>query len=677
MMPEDAFQTLTNMFIHDGTIKRRPAAKQLSSVYASGIWDRVKINIGTTDVSGDLAATVVLGATAIGQQFSVLGTIFTVVLANGAMLVSPAGAAGTFNVTTKTVTITGATPNSTVYFYPSSLIIGFANYFGEEIRLFAFDSQFAYKYGATGFEKIDLAPIDQVFNAGTSTRIRSENFDGNIAGEPALFITNTIDNIRYYTTATPVFTKFIPNTIDPLVTPNTYVASCNDIIAFNGRLLLLGTTEFENTVIAVGHYNRIRYSEYGNALSADSWYQAPEVTNKGGFIDLPIGEVIKSAEILDNRLIMFTSRTIYELVPTGNYREPFKVELIDNTYGNESTNVVEFDNQLLFVNNYGIYSYDGRSTKKINIQLNDSFDSYEYRYGNIYKDESLNVIYILMSKTINNKFPERILMYNYGNNTYSLIDDIATAMGSLYETFGPISVGYPIVPLTIIGNHRGYVRYLKIDSYKNDPSQPLISINRLDAQNIQLLIINHKLDRFKTSDYIRIENSTLAGLNGSYIVEEAITDDLIKVKNDIVNTANYLGDGVISRIDQISIVTKQFNPYMKQGFGTCVNKIAFNVNRTTASGVYTVTGLPNTSTIERWDFDHYVGSRLLETQAYALIPTEASQDRVWHHVYLQTRAESVAFIIYFKDDQILDDSYPYQELTINAIMLYTDPAKCI
>jgi hypothetical protein len=50
---------------------------------------------------------------------------------------------------------------------------------------------------------------------------------------------------------------------------------------------------------------------------------------------------------------------------------------------------------------------------------------------------------------------------------------------------------------------------------------------------------------------------------------------------------------------------------------------------------------------------------------------------VWFHTFLQYTGESVALSIDYSVGDILDDDLPYQKLSINAIMLYTEPAKYI
>jgi len=393
------------------------------------------------------------------------------------------------------------------------------------------------------------------------------------------------------------------------------------------------------------------------------------VSNKGGFVDLPAGTIIRNAEILDGRLIVFGLDAIYELVPTGNYREPFQIALVDDTHGNRSTEVVEVNNMLMFANNFGFYFYDGRNVNKMSIALDDDYDTYEYRFGTIYKDSADEFIYVLMSTTLNNIYGNRLLAYNFRNNTFSLILDLYTALGTIYNR---PSGSLIVQPKVLLGNHRGYTFLFNSNAYKNNASQSIISMTRFDANNVDLKVYNHQLT---TSNRIRVENSLLVNFNGSYKIQSVVDGDTVRITdNGTLTVGNYLGDGTLALIDLILITTKQFNPYMSQGYGTSINKISFNVNRTAINGNVIVAGLPNNSTVQADVPNFYLGDNTLDTVAYALVEKESTQSRLWHDVFLQASAESVALALGFSDENMLDDDIPYQELTINAIMIDVEPS---
>jgi hypothetical protein len=114
---------------------------------------------------------------------------------------------------------------------------------------------------------------------------------------------------------------------------------------------------------------------------------------------------------------------------------------------------------------------------------------------------------------------------------------------------------------------------------------------------------------------------------------------------------------------------------MKQGYGLSINKVALNVNRTTVNGKVAFTMKPNGSLIENAVFDFYLGDSTFDTIGYNAV--ELQQKRVWHLVYLPSTAESVSIFITNTPDILLDDNFPFQELTINGIIVYAEPAKYI
>jgi len=673
LTPEDSFTTLKNMYISDGKIVRRPSTYLLDTTNARGLNSRLRVNIGTTDpVSGDFAALIADfagSAPALGQQFSVGDTLFTIYQDIGAMKSSTLGVTGNNNIIGPpiSVNITGAAVNTIVYWYPSTKVMGMTEFNQEgDILEIAFDQEFAYKFQTTGWERIIGA--NSKWTSSTIRRYQSENFQGALSGKTALVVAKYLDPLKYYDSTTNVFTNFYPKFSN---VANNEIRRCSVIKQYSGHLFLMDTVEYGGGVATeVRHKNRIRWSEFGKIFEVDSWYESIVATNKGGFIDLPIHEEINCCEILNGRLIVFCRDSIYELTSSNNPAQRFKVTLIDSTFGSKINNVIEVNNTLLFVNNYGIYIYDGKNIIKINNQFSGDIESYEYRYGNIYKDSDEELIYILANSEINERIPNIIILYNYKNNTFSLIRDNYTTVYKINHGINGLSY---ITGIIVCGNHKGYILRLRGDIYKNAISQNIINIVRVDANNINLTIYNHNLDG---NDFIRITNSGLVGLNGSYQIQESVDVNTIKILNTTSVDTDYNGDATVLIIDRIDIETKQFNTYMKQGFGLSINKVAFNVNRTTVNGQIALAMRPNGSEDAYITAtDVYLGTSYLETIGYNA--TELEQKRLWHYVYLPCMAESISLKLVYSLNIILDDTLPFQELTINAIMLYTDPAKYI
>ena len=114
---------------------------------------------------------------------------------------------------------------------------------------------------------------------------------------------------------------------------------------------------------------------------------------------------------------------------------------------------------------------------------------------------------------------------------------------------------------------------------------------------------------------------------------------------------------------------------MKDGYGLSINKIGLNLNRTTINGKFSLLMIPNGSSIQADSFQHNLGDSSVDTIGYDAL--ELTQARVWHFFYLPTTAESISLFFTNSRQAIIHPELPFQEITINAIMLYTEPAKYI
>ena len=170
LIPESAFEELNNAYVFRGRVKNRVGS--LNPIYAdtvSEVNSRLRMDLGTTHaVTGNITGTIPLGAVplgAVGQAFSIGTEVFTVISAvAGAqdMLTTGASTTYTFDASTGVYDIQGAAVNTTLYFYPSLPVMGFANYEKIEINdedTYAFDTRFSYRLLATGWERIGASIV--------------------------------------------------------------------------------------------------------------------------------------------------------------------------------------------------------------------------------------------------------------------------------------------------------------------------------------------------------------------------------------------------------------------------------------------------------------------------------------------------------------------------------------
>src|ERR1700691_3840943 len=72
---DDAFQKLQNAYVFRGRVRKRFGSRFMGTGWSSSLteplFSRLRINLGSTDVSGNISATVPGSTFAVGQMFSV------------------------------------------------------------------------------------------------------------------------------------------------------------------------------------------------------------------------------------------------------------------------------------------------------------------------------------------------------------------------------------------------------------------------------------------------------------------------------------------------------------------------------------------------------------------------------------------------------------------------------
>src|ERR1700691_6267427 len=80
---DDAFQKLQNAYVFRGRVRKRFGSRFMGSGWSSAqtepLFSRLRINVGTTDGSGDISASLPGTIFKVGQMISIGNEIFTVV----------------------------------------------------------------------------------------------------------------------------------------------------------------------------------------------------------------------------------------------------------------------------------------------------------------------------------------------------------------------------------------------------------------------------------------------------------------------------------------------------------------------------------------------------------------------------------------------------------------------
>ena len=443
---------------------------------------------------------------------------------------------------------------------------------------------------------------------------------------------------------------------------------------------------------------------------AGAWLEGNQPgANGAGWIDAATEEEIVSAGFIKDRLIVYFERSTWELAYTGNYIVPFLWQKINTELGAESTfSAVTFDKVLLAVGQTGIHACTGATVQRIDAKIPDEVFDIDAETNGIaqivgIRDFDVEMVYWSLISTLGSRgkfqnYPNKVLVFNYKNNTWAMNDDCITAFGYYQEQYDKIwsdqedpwkdiawswnsGIQSADHRKILAGNQQGYVFTLEPDKTTNAPVMSITDIKTVVGVT-RLTIIDHNLQTalpgntspvgyINCGDYIRIENSGVSLVDGIWPVT-VINEDTISIPK--VLTGVYPGNAIATRVSNINILSKQWNPYVDKDFQFQLSRIDFNIDKT-SKGEVTVDYYPSYSTLSinsgSISAGTMQGDGRLETFAYPVKPLEAYQDQLWHPVYFQAEGDSVQIRIYMSHDQITDEDISASEFEINAMILYT------
>ena len=401
----------------------------------------------------------------------------------------------------------------------------------------------------------------------------------------------------------------------------SYLFQAKLIVFYYGRLLAFNVYEGLNAGAATNIFNRCRFSQTGNPLQQDAWISS--TPGKGGFIDAPTNESIVSARFYKNTLIVFFERSTWELRYVGEYGLPFLWERISSDYGSESTfSTVIFDNGVMAVGDKALVSSSGNNVQRMDADIPDQVLSFNNKEGGKervqgVRDFAKELVYWTYSDGgLAKKFPNRVLLYNYKNNTYAIFRDNVTVLGELTTTTGilwdlPISwdsdTSWDTIfpgefPMIISGNAQGWIHWYQYpdaetnaDATVNMNENESLAIKEITlsaSADISLKIINHNLeqneiiyvagllfvdeatdtavttslnDEFYQVTFTDDDNVTLKQWNFTAEQYEGTSHDNIAYTPDPADGDTYMGGGKLALIQNLDIITKDFNPFVETG----------------------------------------------------------------------------------------------------------------
>lgn len=671
--------------------------------------------VGTTDGAGNASGTAPGAIFKPGQLFSIGSALYTVTTTGtpSVMLQTVSTTTATFNTTTGAYVFVGAPANTQIYFYTAEPVMGLTNYEVGPINnqpSYGFDTQFAYVFSG-GSWNLSTGGITPQWNGDNTDFFWTTNWQGLADNVVVLFATNFHAAIGTPAPLTddPIWTydgtnwaTFTPN----FTVAGDFIVTSRLIVAFKNRLLLLNTIEQNAAGSTNSNYvNRCRYSHNGSPLAASAFLERNQVGyTGGGFLDATTEEAIISAEFIKDRLIVYFERSTWELAYTGNEILPFVWQKINTELGSESTfSTVPFDKEILTIGNTGVHACNGANVQRIDTLIPDQvFDIVDKSEGVArvagIRDYFVEMVYWTFpsdNQLSSEVYPTRVLVYNYRSGTWAFNDDCITAFGYFEQqtgmTWASTTTTWEESNFTwnsgtveaqfrqvIAGNQEGFVFIVDADHGRNSAAMQLTNLVYSSGATSRATIIDHSLSK---GDYIMIEFAqgiTSVNNNVYRVVNIVDTDNVDIDTGPLVGT--YTGGGFVTRVSNINIQTKQWNPYDKKGQDVYLARIDFAVQKT-SDGEITVDYYPSATSVSMVNdgsaTNTIMGTGVLETFPYDPVyyPLEQHQDRLWHPIYFQTEGECIQLNMYFTDAQIRDTAIAFSDFEIEGMILHTRPTS--
>lgn len=549
-------------------------------------------------------------------DIATLGTPF-VDQGDGTLSNATPGNSGVINYMTGSITLTttvGAGHATTINmnYYPALPSMGIikrdVSTFGIDQTVF-FDTKYAYQYNS-GFE--ELAPGTTW--TGTNTDFFwAANYQGATPDLRYFFATNnnidipltTYDPIRYYNNST--WTD-----LQPQITATDTLWQALILIPYYGRLLALNTWEGPTASTytgAVNFFSRCRFSQIGDPTDQVNGWRS-DVFGRGGFIDAPTNESIVSAAFFRNTLIVFFEYSTWQLRYIGEYGLPFIFERISSDFGAVSPySPIVFDQGVMAVSDRGIIEAAAAGVKRLDDQIPEQVFGFEIQnsapnFVHGIRDFEKELVYWNYVDTTDSSttqsYPNKVLLFNYRNNTWAKFRDTITCFGTTqfqfgitwdsFTTFWDSTVSWDTV------DDQQYVDYVAcgtqqgfINIYNNpDAETPEVDTN-LYANSMaitavdftkhptQVSIPSHNL---ANNEIIYIQGTlwdgTDPGMNDIIYNVTIVDEDTVTLATwdqssqsydavDIASSAVYIGGGRVTLFPKMNVVGKDFNPFQAQG----------------------------------------------------------------------------------------------------------------
>lgn len=726
ILPEDAYPDLEDCYLFRGRVKKKMGYDLLG---------RLNLEIpNVVYLPNNVTFTLLFTPPSItpGTVSFKIGAVTFMDNGVGGFFQTDGAVGSTINYVTGAVSLNltlPIAPGTPVFYFPGLPVMGLRTLETLALNaeeLIAFDMNFAYQFSNATNSFINFSTYkttgtlfnwtgsnsDFFWTTNYANAFWATNFIPGFQSIPSATIAGAGDGIRWHdqTIGAPVngWINFLP----PISTTD-FLMGCLIILPYKGFLVILNTWEGPNYAGRVNFPQRARWNRqlatpfydaniptgYQGGSSATTWLSTP---GNGGFIDAPTSENIVSAEFVKDTLIVYFEFSTWQLRFTGVASAPFIWEKINTELGSVSTfSTVPFDKTTIAVGNVGIHACDSVNVVRIDQKIpSETFLIQNKNNGNkrVYgiRDFFRQLVYWTLPYTGNEFgpgepgpteiiFPNKSLVYNYVDQSFSYFNDSFTCFGyfqsrtdRLWSTtsttwsaanFTWISPqSQSEFPSIVAGNQQGFVVIMMRTVANQDA---FYIANAVPGVNVVTITSpNHNLG---IDDFILV--STCSGIanfvGGIYKITNVI--DLNNFEVDTTSTipapsGTFTGAGTFLVVSNINILTKRFNPWMQEAAQVRLGYIDFYFDRTDFGQVAVNLYLNEDTTIP---VNAEICSTFPET-TYVFNPDTPpfAQAKLWKRVYFEDISQLFQVQITLSDELMLSPFIRVSDITLHAMMPY-------
>lgn len=742
-LPNDAYPQLEDCYLWRGRIKRKQGYNLLGQLnYAIAVLGATPTSTTTFTIPGVSVSTPLLP---FGTQFVWNGVTFTD-NGIGGFTQTDGGVSSTINYTTGVVVLNLVTPTAgitTVFYFPGLPVMGLPSLNQPSVAqseapdiLMAFDTKFSYYFSdatrtftGVNFMNTSNTPFywqgddaDFFWTTNYFKVLWATNFQPGWQSAPTGFTPANGDGIRFFFNDLSGWVNFLP----PLSSTATitYLQGALIILPYKGRLVMFNTWEGSNTAIGTNFPQRARWSSVGTpfyvtpapagaGVNASAWFSGPNDVGKGGFFDAPTQEQIISAQFLKDTIIVYFEHSTWQFAFTGNELLPFQWVKINTELGALSTfSEIPFDKIVLGVGDVGIHACDIVNVDRIDQKIPDevfAIQNSDFGRERVYgiRDYYTQLVYwalpyagsddngalddvrsILPPPGVDLVYPNRVLAYNYIDQSFSFFNDSFTCFGYYaqgdavtWETvltkwqetqFRWVSATeLPAFPYVVAGNQQGFVEIFDPEIVSNDISLfiGLVQVGVPMPLQTQITVLNHNLF---TGMIIRVTNN---GVSSSFEIVSVIDANNFVISTPASNpfpNLPFTGDAYVTTIPDFNVLTKRFSPFIEEAMQNRLGFIDIYVDRTT-DGEFQV--------LLYQDEDTSIPINEMTVATYAETTYTTNPDtlpfnnaKLWKRIYFQNVSQMFQLQLTLSNTELMTPNIASSDITIHGMILWFSKA---